>query len=87
MKKKVIPILLLIFTFVIYLITSSGSTPYDYFIRLADSFLKGRFYLTDNPGWLNELIPLGGNKYAVVYPPGPALILMPFVYLFGNILL
>ncbi len=84
MKKKVIPILLLIFTFVIYLITSSGSTPYDYFVRLADSFLKGRFYLTDNPGWLNELIPLGGNKYAVVYPPGPALILMPFVYLFGN---
>ena len=84
MKKKVIPILLLIFTFVIYLITSSGSTPYDYFVRLADSFLKGRFYLTDNPGWLNELIPLGGNKYAVVYPPGPALILMPFVYFFGD---
>ena len=84
MKKKVIPILLLIFTFVIYLITSSGSTPYDYFVRLADSFLKGRYYLIDNPGWLNELIPLDGNKYAVVYPPGPALILMPFVYFFGD---
>lgn len=84
MKKKVIPILLLIFTFVIYLITSSGNTPYDYFVRLADSFLKGRYYLIDNPGWLNELIPLGENKYAVVYPPGPALILMPFVYFFGD---
>ena len=84
MKKKVIPILLLIFTFVIYLITSSGNTPYDYFVRLADSFLKGRYYLIDNPGWLNELIPLDGNKYAVVYPPGPALILMPFVYFFGD---
>lgn len=84
MGKKVIFILLLIFTFVIYLITSSGNTPYDYFVRLADSFLKGKYYLIDNPHWLNELIPLSGNRYAVVYPPGPALILMPLVFFFGN---
>ncbi len=68
--------------FVVYFATSSGPTPYDYFTRLAGSFLQGKYYLTDNPGWLNELVKIGENKYAVVYPPAPAIVVIPFVFIF-----
>lgn len=71
-------------TVVVYFITSPGKTPFDYFTRLADSFIDGKYYLTENPPWLSELIPAGENKYFVVYPPMPAFISMPFRYIFGN---
>ncbi|CAN5342370.1 hypothetical protein BH10PAT1_BH10PAT1_1990 [soil metagenome] len=50
---------------------------------MADSFLHAKYYITDNPPWLSELIPLGLNKFAIVYPPAPALLLIPFVAIFG----
>lgn len=84
MKNRLLTILLLLIIFVIYLMTSAGNTPYDYFVRLAQAFLKGRYFLTDNPQWLNELIPLSNQRFAVVYPPGPAVLIMPFIYLFGE---
>lgn len=62
----------------VYLLTSPGKTPYDYFTRLADSFLAGKYYLTEKPAWLTELIPSEGNKYFVVYPPMPAILSIPF---------
>lgn len=77
--------MLTVVTFLIYLATSAGQTPYDYFTRLADAFLQGKYYLTQNPPWLNELIPIGTNKFAVVYPPGPAIIAMPFVFILKQI--
>lgn len=83
MKNKLILILLFISIFVIYLVSSSGITPYNYFVLLAKQFLEGRYYLLDNPPWLNELIPLKGGGYGVVYPPTPAIIAMPLVYFFG----
>ena len=67
---------------VFLLTTSSDPTPFDYFVRLADAFLDGRLYLLEAPSWLNELVPGGGGWY-VVYPPVPALVLIPFVALFG----
>lgn len=76
-------IILGIITFGLYLLTSAGQTPYDYFIRLADSFLHGKYYLSTNEPWLNELIPIANNKFAVVYPPTPAIIALPFVAIFG----
>jgi hypothetical protein len=36
--------------------------------------------LTENPPWLNELIPTQ-NKYFVPYPPMPAILAVPFVFL------
>jgi hypothetical protein len=67
----------------IYLYTSSRDRQsLDYFVRLADAFLHGRIYLTEAPSWLNELIPKDGVWY-VAYPPMPALLLVPFVALFG----
>ena len=56
---------------------------FDYFVRLADAFLDGRLYVLEAPSWLNELVPGGGGWY-VVYPPVPAILLMPFVAVFGT---
>ncbi len=55
----------------------------DYFSRLADAFLHGRLYLTEAPSYLSELIPRNGVWY-VAYPPVPAVLLMPFVAVFGT---
>lgn len=82
--KAIKSIILLVLVFVIYYITSSGKTPYDYFVRLAVAFTQGRNYLVENPPWLNELIPIS-KGFAVVYPPAPAILFMPFVLIFKNI--
>ena len=81
-KIDLLPIFTFIFVLVVYYLTSSGKTPYDYFTRLAGAFLKGKYYLTENPPWLNELVPAGKNKFFVVYPPMPAVLSIPFVAVF-----
>jgi hypothetical protein len=68
----------------IYLVASSRDRQEtDYFVRLADAFMHGRVYLTEAPSWLNELIPKDGVWY-VPYPPMPAILLVPFVAVFGT---
>lgn len=62
--------------------TSPGETHYDYYFRLARAFSEGRLYLKENPPWLNELVPFNGKSF-VVYPPMPAILLMPMVAIFG----
>lgn len=71
-----------------FLLSSAAqATPYDYFVRLADAFLHGRIALDSAPSWLNELVPAAnGSGWYVVYPPMPAVLLMPFVALFGTAL-
>ncbi len=64
--------------------SSAGATPYNYFTRLADAFVHGRYYLIDNPPWLSELIPLGSGNFTFPYPPGPAILLIPFIIVFGQ---
>lgn len=67
----------------VYLFTAPGAPAgTDYFVRLADAFLQGRVYLTESYPWLSELIPRDGVFY-VAYPPMPAVVLMPFVAVFG----
>lgn len=71
-------------TAAIYLFSASRDRQaLDYYVPLADAFLHGRLHLLEAPSWLNELVPGGGGWY-VVYPPVPALLLMPFVALFGT---
>lgn len=68
---------------VVYGLSYGGTgANWNYFVLLADAFWQGRFYLLENPPWLNELINWQGRFY-VVYPPMPAVLLMPFVALFG----
>ena len=81
-KRKFL--LFFLFLLISYFISSAGRTPYDYFIRLANAFSVGQIYLTENPPWLNELIPGGSGKYFVAYPPMPAIISMPFVIIFSK---
>ena len=82
-KDTLIPIALFLLIFLIYHFTGIKKTHFDYFVRLADAFLHQKLYLATNPSHLNELIPLNG-KYYVVYPPMPAIAILPFVFLFGT---
>ena len=77
--------MLFVVAFIVYWATGEGhATYYNYYVRLADAFLHGRLYLLDNPSWLNELIPNpAGIGYYVVYPPLPAVLMVPFVAIFG----
>lgn len=76
-------LLFVIFSIValVYFLSSPGETPYNYFTRLSESLLSGKLYITQNPPWLNELVPVNG-KYYVVYPPMPAIIMMPYIFFF-----
>jgi hypothetical protein len=55
----------------------------DYFVPLADAFLHGGVAIP-TASYLNELVPIGqsGMGY-VVYPPMPAIVMLPFVAIFG----
>jgi hypothetical protein len=67
----------------IYVAAGFGlATDYDYYGRLADALLQGRWWLTEAPPWLNELLPCGDGRYCVAYPPLPALLSLPFVPFF-----
>jgi len=63
---------------------SKGSPPgQNHFVYLADAFLHGRLGVSDGGTVLAEIVPFNGNYY-VVYPPMPAVLLMPFVAIFGT---
>ena len=82
MKKLVV--LFFVFSFIIYFFTSAGRTPYDYFTRLSSAFLHGKYYITENPSWLSELVPGPYGRFYIIQPPMPAILAMPFVFLFKN---
>lgn len=76
-------LVLFLLSFVIFWLSGEGHpTYYDYYVRLSDAFLHGRLYLLEQPSWLNELIPCDRGFY-VVYPPFPAVVMMPLVAVFG----
>src|SRR3989475_1236040 len=67
----------------IYVAAGIGlATDYDYFGRLAEAFLQGRWWLTEAPPWLNELLSCGDGRFCVVYPPLPAVLSLPLVPFF-----
>jgi hypothetical protein len=65
-------------------INNARSADLDYFVPLADAFLHGRLGLTEGPSYLNELVPSANGLYYVVYPPVPAFLVLPAVWLFGT---
>ncbi|TAM62441.1 hypothetical protein EPN52_00710 [bacterium] len=69
--------------FVLLLLTAHGRhTPYDNFVLLADALAHGRVWI-DWPGpWIDALRYQGA--YYVIEAPLPALLLLPFVVLFGT---
>lgn len=60
-------------------------TVYDYYGRLGAALLEGRWWLTERPSWLNELVACGPSaapipdRWCVVYPPLPAVLSVPFL--------
>lgn len=81
--------------FFVYYATSAPSNPFDQDVRLADALLHGRLYI-DNPPDFLELARYDSNGVAckgaevgchgyVIEPPLPAVILVPFVAIFGAV--
>ncbi|HSQ49063.1 MAG TPA: hypothetical protein VLL96_05200, partial [Candidatus Deferrimicrobiaceae bacterium] len=63
---------------------SKGPPPgQNHFVYLAESFLHGQLGVTGDGIALAEIVPFQGNYY-VVYPPMPAVLLTPFVAVFGT---
>lgn len=84
LNKDILTIFFLfIFSFGIYFLSSPGETFYNYFARLSNSFVGGKLYISENPTWLNELVPING-KYYVVYPPMPAILMIPVTFIFRD---
>jgi hypothetical protein len=82
--------------FVVALVVYVGSNPgrtdfYDHFVWQADAFLHGRaeiaYPVTEGPhqnGYFQDVLPLPGTGLAQIpFPPLPAILLLPFVAVFG----
>lgn len=57
-------------------------SPYPYFNFLADAFIHGQFHFRLDPPSLHDLIVFNDKIYAY-WPPFPAILLIPFVAIFG----
>lgn len=68
-------------TFAVYFFSSDLYNPYNQYERLADAMLHGRLDLRDAPEYL-ELARYEDGAY-VINPPAPAVLLIPFVALWG----
>src|SRR6516162_5740874 len=55
---------------------------FNYFNYLADAFLHGQFHLRLLPASTHDLTELGGKLF-LYWPPFPAIILIPFVAIWG----
>ncbi len=71
---------------VIYGLTSwdrlETHSPDNHFVYMADSFLEGQFHLTRPPPHGNDWARYDGKVY-VSFPPLPAVVMMPFVKIWG----
>jgi len=68
---------------IVFLLSKGPSPGQNHFVYLADSFLHGSLSLSGDGVNLAEVVPFNGNYY-VVYPPMPAILLLPFVAVFGT---
>ncbi len=81
--RLLIPVLLFVVAAAVYTWINNGRVAnLGYFVPLADAFLHGSLGLANAPSWLNEVVPAGNLSY-VVYPPAPALLVLPIVAVFG----
>ena len=76
-------ILIALVAFLVFALTKGPPPGQDHYVWLADAFLHGKLGVSGGGIALQEIVPRNGNFY-VVYPPMPAIILMPFVAIFGT---
>ena len=68
---------------VVYHWSRPGTTnPFNYFEYLANAILHGRLNIEGAPFYFEELVRSGGKSY-LIYPPMPAILLLPFVAING----
>jgi len=68
---------------VIYAWTGPGQHDTDGFFLLAQSFLHGHLSIDGSRPWI-EVVPAGGGRWYLPFPPVPAVVLTPIVALFGT---
>jgi hypothetical protein len=77
-----VAVLLFLLTLAVYHWSNQGeATPFNHYVLLADAMLDGRLYLRDPAPYLE--VAVWQDRAYVIYPPMPALLLLPFVALFG----
>ncbi len=76
-------ILIALISLVIYALSKGPPPGQDHYVWLANAFLHGKLGVSGGGINLQEIVPLNGNYY-VVYPPMPAMLLVPFVAVFGT---
>ncbi|HEV8516432.1 MAG TPA: hypothetical protein VGQ47_02180 [Candidatus Limnocylindrales bacterium] len=80
-----IPVGLGLLAAIVYGLTRQGRVDLDVFVPLAsEGFLHGRLYLVEERTWFSEVIPRLGGGWYVPYPPVPALAVVPFVLVVGE---
>jgi hypothetical protein len=67
----------------VFLLSKGPPPGQNHFVYLADAFLHGKLGVSGGGTVLAEIVPFSGSYY-VVYPPMPAVLLLPFVALFGT---
>jgi hypothetical protein len=83
------PMLAMALAFVIYVFFASlkgsiwGTSHHPYFNHLADAFLHGQFHLRLIPAFSDHDLVFFQNQYYLYWLPLPAVLLIPFVALFG----
>jgi len=100
MKKYWLVPFIFVFVLMVFFISGRGvKTGHHFFVPLAQGFLKGRLYVDKMEYALHEMIPeqeiatgvyselVDGayGKYYVIYPPLPAVILMPAIAIWGEL--
>ena len=75
-------VLIALVALLVFLLSKGPPPGQNHFVYLADAFLHGRLGVTGGGTALAEIVSFHGNFY-VVYPPMPAVLLLPFVALFG----
>jgi hypothetical protein len=75
-------VIIAIVALLVFVISKGPPPGQNHFVYLADAFLHGKLGVSGGGTALAEIVPFNGN-YFVVYPPMPAVLLLPFVALFG----
>ncbi len=76
-------LIIALISLMVFLLSKGPPPGQNHFVYLADAFLHGRLGVTGGGTSLAEIVPYNGNYY-VVYPPMPAVLLLPFVAVFGT---
>jgi hypothetical protein len=84
-REYCIHFFIFIFVLVMYIISNwpnvESPSVFNHYVLLSDAFLHGRFHLAMDPGFHD--VTFYNNNYFISQPPLPALLMLPFVLIYG----